>query len=90
MTEEEKLGVNKFHVDENFSHIEINKEACPEDIMTLVRACPAGLYKYNDGTLTHDCAGCFECGVCRILSAGKVVSRWEFPKGGKGIEYRFG
>ncbi len=90
MTVEEKLGVDKFHVDEHYPHIEVNKNARPEDIMVLVRACPAGLYKYTDGILTFDHAGCFECGTCRILSFGVVVSKWTFPKGGMGIEYRFG
>ena len=90
ITIEEKLGVDKFHVDEEYAHIEVNKEAKPADIMTLVRACPAGLYKYADGVLTFDYAGCFECGTCRILSLGKVVEKWTFPNGGQGIEYRYG
>ena len=88
-TVEEKLGINKFHVDEHYAHIEVDKNALAEDIMVLVRACPAGLYKYTD-VLTFDYAGCFECGTCRVLSAGKVVSKWSFPKGGMGIEYRYG
>ncbi|MDR1922463.1 MAG: 4Fe-4S dicluster domain-containing protein [Candidatus Adiutrix sp.] len=87
---EEKLGVDKFHVDESYPHIEVDKAADPADIMTLVRACPAGLYKYSEGALTFDYAGCFECGTCRVLSKGKVVSKWSFPKGTFGVEYRFG
>jgi ferredoxin like protein len=90
MTIEEKLAINKFHVDEHYAHIEVNKDAAAEDILTLTRACPAGLYKYADGVLSFDYAGCFECGTCRILSLGKVVSKWAYPKGSQGIEYRFG
>jgi len=87
---EEKLGVDKYHVDEEYAHIEVNKDAKAEDIMALVKACPAGLYKYADKTLSFDYAGCFECGTCRILSYGKVISKWTFPKGSFGIEYRYG
>lgn len=90
MNIEEKLGVDKFHVDEEYQHIEVNKDADVKDIMVLVRACPAGLYKYEDGNLTFDYAGCFECGTCRILSLGKVVTKWTYPNGTMGIEYRFG
>lgn len=87
---EEKLGIDKFHVDESNAHIEVNPQASVDDIMVLVRACPAGLYKYEDGTLKFDSAGCFECGTCRILSEGKVVRKWTFPYGTFGIEYRYG
>jgi ferredoxin like protein len=87
---EEKLGADKFHVDESYAHIEVNKEARAEDIMVLVRACPAGLYKYENGVLNFDYAGCFECGTCRILGLDKVVTKWTFPAGSMGIEYRYG
>ncbi|MGL4668729.1 MAG: ferredoxin family protein [Saezia sp.] len=90
MSVEEKLGVDKFHVDENTPHIEVNATASAEEIMILVKACPAGLYKYEEGVLTFDYAGCFECGTCRILSEGKVVKKWTFPQGAFGIEYRYG
>jgi ferredoxin-like protein FixX len=66
-----------------------NKDASPEDIMVLVRACTAGLYKYDDGVLSFNYADCFECGTCRVLSYGKVISKWTFPNGLFGIEYRF-
>ena len=90
ITVEEKLGVNKFHVDEEYAHIEVDKQAKASEIMVLVRACPAGLYKYEDGVLNFDYAGCFECGTCRILGLGNVVEKWTFPQGSMGIEYRYG
>ncbi|WP_432748275.1 ferredoxin family protein [Pectinatus frisingensis] len=92
MSIEEKLGVDKYLVDENNAHIEIdNTHSDIQEKMKLVNACPAGLYKLSDdGTLSFDYAGCLECGTCRILSMGKVVSKWEFPLGTMGIEYRLG
>lgn len=92
MTIEEKLGVNKYLVDESNAHIVIdNAYPDKQEKMKLVNACPAGLYKLNnDGTLSFDYAGCLECGTCRILCLGTVVSKWEFPEGTMGVEYRLG
>ncbi|MDD9150083.1 ferredoxin family protein [Sporolactobacillus sp. CQH2019] len=92
MTVEEKLGTNKYFVDEHHPHIEIDS-SYPDrkEKMKLVNACPAGLYKLNeDGTLSFDYAGCLECGTCRILCLGTVVKKWEYPEGTKGVEFRYG
>lgn len=92
MTLDEKLAVNKFFIDEGNAHIEIDS-AYPDarEIQKLINACPAGLYRLNeDGTLFFDCAGCLECGTCRILCADTVIKKWEFPAGAMGVEYRCG
>ena len=89
---EEKLSVNKFFVDEENAHIEIDP-AYPDikEKMKLVNACPAGLYKLNDDeTLSFDYAGCLECGTCSILCLGTVVKKWEYPEDTKGVEFRYG
>lgn len=89
---EEKLGVNKFFVDEENAHIEIDA-AYPDlkEKMKLVNACPAGLYKLNENeTLSFDYAGCLECGTCRILCLGTVIKKWEYPEGTMGVEFRHG
>lgn len=92
MKVEEKLAVNKFFVDEEHAHIEINKDySDKQDILKLVKACPAGLYKLDqNSTLTFDYAGCLECGTCRVLSKGRVVTKWDYPESGFGIEFRLG
>ena len=89
---EEKLGVNKFFVDEENAHIEIDA-AYPDlkEKMKLVNACPAGLYKLNENeTLSFDYAGCLECGTCRILCLGTVIKKWDYPEGTMGVEFRVG
>lgn len=89
---EEKLAVNKFFVDEENAHIEIDL-AYPNlnEKMKLVNACPAGLYKLNDDeTLSFDYAGCLECGTCRILCLGTIIKKWEYPEDTKGVEFRCG
>ena len=92
MNIEEKLGVDKFYVDETFSHITLNREYTGlKEKKLLVKACPAGLYKLNeDQSLSFDYAGCLECGTCRVLGLGTVIKEWNHPSGGCGIEFRLG
>lgn len=89
---EEKLGVNKYYVDEGRPHIEIDASH-PDMAMKfkLVRCCPAGLYTLNeDGSLDFDYAGCLECGTCRLIGGERIVHKWVYPRNTKGIEFRQG
>ncbi|WP_373822016.1 ferredoxin family protein [Veillonella sp.] len=89
---EEKLGVNKYYVDEAVAHIEIN-ENCGDltEKMKLVNACPASCYTLReDQTLAFDYAGCLECGTCRILCGNTIVKKWTYPADTKGVEFRKG
>lgn len=91
-TTDELLGLNKFNVDEDNAHIELDREKCIicEDKPCLV-VCPAKLYKLDDdGQLQFDYVGCLECGTCRIICAGKGMKKWEYPGSTFGISYRFG
>lgn len=91
MTVEEKLAVDKFHVDEEFAHIEVDDAADPAVIRRLVQLCPAGLYVLDEqGNLTFDYAGCLECGTCLVAGKGTVVTSWNYPRGGMGVEFRLG
>lgn len=86
-----KLGVNKYHVDEENAHIELVENFSPAELHKLAMACPAGLYKVQeDGTVQFDYAGCLECGTCRILCGSTIIKKWEFPRGTMGVEYRNG
>ena len=49
MTIEDKLGKNKFVVDNNYRHIEINKDCTDEELKRrVVMACPAKLYRIEE------------------------------------------
>lgn len=88
---DEKLGVNKYEVDEGNPHIVLAEQAEDTDFDKLVLACPAGLYKRDeDGSRKFDYAGCLECGTCRLLCEGTAISSWDYPLGTMGVEYRFG
>ncbi|MFX3617477.1 MAG: ferredoxin family protein [Sporolactobacillus sp.] len=89
---EQKLGKDKFNVDESNPHIILKSDHIDkEEIQKLVNACPAGLYSLNDdGSVRFDYAGCLECGTCRILCGNTVLDKWEFPEGTFGVEFRYG
>lgn len=92
MSVEEKLAVDKFHIDEGNPHIVVKKDAADMEVVkTLIKACPAGLYALNnDGSIRFDFAGCLECGTCRVLGLKTVLTSWNYPQGTCGIEYRYG
>lgn len=89
---EELLGLDKFAVDEGNPHIVLNQKlcnGCKEKPCLLI--CPAGLYTQKEtGEIAFDYAGCLECGTCRILCADQGIEKWEYPRGGRGIAFRYG
>lgn len=88
---DDKLGWDNFHTDESNAHIEIDPDYKDEaEIRKVVLACPAGLYKYENGEVTFSYEGCLECGTCRVVSGGKVVKKWNHPVGDMGITYMQG
>lgn len=88
---DDKLGFVRFNTDEHNPHIEVNADhPIEKDIQKLVMACPAGLYRYENGKVVFSHEGCLECGTCRVLSGGRVVRRWNHPEGGMGVEFRQG
>ncbi len=88
---DEKLAVDKFFVDEGNAHIIVKKIPALQLFALLERACPAGLYKRDEkGNIQFDCAGCLECGTCRVIAGDAVLEKWEYPQGAMGIEYRMG
>ncbi len=92
MSVEDKLGKTKFVVDESHSHIVVDKEYLDrEEVQRLVNVCPAGLYKLDEqGNLQFSYLGCLECGTCRALSLGKVITDWNYPNDGYGVSFRLG
>lgn len=86
------LSLNKFNVDEDESHIILNKEickACREKPCLFV--CPAVLYKLEkSGEISFDYAGCLECGTCRVVCPNKGIVKWGYPRGTFGVNFRYG
>jgi ferredoxin like protein len=91
MSISEKLGVNKYELDEGHPHIVVNNEICQKvcgDKMCLF-VCPAKVYSEQNGVIVADWAGCLECGACKAACPNKAL-QWEYPRGGFGVIYRYG
>jgi len=92
MSIDDKLGVNRFHADDNYAHILLNEDCTDRAAMErVVMACPAQLYHLEEnGKLRFNYEGCLECGTCRVAVGKTVLKQWNHPMGGMGIEFRFG
>lgn len=89
MTVSEKLNANKFVVYEDESHIKVDKKYADKDeVDRVVRICPAALYVEDENGTRFDYLGCLECGTCKVLSEGKVVTDWNYPVGSFGVSFR--
>jgi ferredoxin-like protein FixX len=87
---DEKLGIDKFNVDEENAHIVLVDNPSDAEFDKLILCCPAGLYKRDaDGAKHFDYAGCLECGTCRVLCGRTIIAKWEYPQPEMGVEYRY-
>ncbi|UCN15102.1 4Fe-4S dicluster domain-containing protein [Cellulomonas iranensis] len=87
-----RLARNRFLLDEEESHIEIDQEVCRSTGTgkRLVAVCPAGVYtEREDGTIDAEYAACLECGTCLAVAAPGAL-RWHYPRGGFGVAFREG
>lgn len=92
MGDAELLSKNKFNVDEEIAHIEIDKSICANCTeKPCLYVCPAVLYKLDEnGDISFDYAGCLECGTCRVMCKNKGIVKWDYPRATLGITYRHG
>jgi len=78
----------------NHLHIEIvDAEVCQLKckLKPCTFCCPASCYtKEGDGQVTLITDGCLECGTCRVICSELGNVRWEYPRGGYGIQFKFG
>ncbi len=89
---DEKIGSVKFYVDEAFSHLKIKDEkscfACREK--PCLNFCPANVYRLGEGErILIVYQACLECGSCRVGCPFKNIL-WDYPRGGFGVNYKFG
>jgi ferredoxin like protein len=91
LSPEELLGINKFAVDEKEPHIVLDKAICTKCIeKPCLIVCPAVLYTLKDGEINFDCAGCLECGTCRVVCKNEGITKWTYPRGTFGVVFRCG
>ena len=85
-----KLGLDVFKVDKE-RHISVNQEICKDCLERwCLYVCPAKVYSLNEqGEIELDLDGCLECGTCSIACVRNAVD-WSYPRGGFGVQFRFG
>ena len=91
MNIEAKLGLNVFKIDDQ-THIFIDHEVCRSKcrLRPCLFICPANLYTLDvKNEIQVDFEGCLECGTCLIACQEDALA-WLYPRGGRGIQYRFG
>lgn len=89
---DEKISSVKFFVDEEYPHLRIKDEKvclkCNEK--PCLNFCPAGVYRLTEeGSILISYQACLECGSCRIGCPFENII-WSYPRGGFGVNYKFG
>lgn len=88
---EDKLYLIGYNINEEESHLGVSDpEECKKCLgRPCTYICPVGVYSYDDeeGRLSINYDACVECGTCRIVCS---YITWKYPKGGFGVQYKFG
>ena len=93
LTLDARLGLDKYEIDEEQSHIQVDQERCksctPRPCLTV---CPACVYQWVDDHVAVRYENCLECGTCQIAcdNDGNKGITWQNPQGGFGILFRYG
>jgi ferredoxin like protein len=85
----ERLNTLQYTVDDT-AHIAVDGEKCSDcGTHPCLNFCPARCFTPNaKGGIDYYYVGCVECGTCLILCKQDAIV-WNYPRGGKGISYRF-
>jgi ferredoxin like protein len=87
----EKLTINLIREDTE-SHITIDQDKCKKcEARPCLFICPAKLYEKSEdtGEIKAEHAGCLECGTC-MITCPEAALTWTYPRGGFGVQYRYG
>lgn len=90
MTIEERLGLDKYELDEE-THIVVDQAVCGVcKTKYCLTVCPAKVYVQEDGDerIVVNHAGCLECGTC-IAACIPGGLTWSMPAGGMGVIFRY-
>ena len=89
---EDKLGLLVFNPDDQ-PFITVKTEICRMcEKKPCLYVCPSKVYKMEADELIYNTDGCLELGMCTIVCdrIGKGAISWDYPRGGKGVVFRFG
>ena len=91
MSIDEKLFTVK-SVPDKVSHLKPEAGLCCIcDSKACTYVCPANVYEWDEEQqkLIVNFENCLECGACRIACERQSL-KWEYPKGTKGVKFKFG
>jgi ferredoxin like protein len=89
MTIEDKLSSTRFSLDRQ-PHIKVETQRCQDcDTKPCLYVCPVQNYSLIEAQIVFSWQACVECGACRIVCAYGAID-WNYPRGGFGLQLRFG
>ena len=86
------LALDRFEPDEE-PFITVDTQVCRTcETKPCLYVCPSQVYRLDKGELVYNTEGCIELGASRIVCdhIGRGAIRWNYPRGGYGVEFRFG
>ena len=93
MSLDARLGLDKYEIDNEQSHIAVAHERCVAcELRPCLTVCPAGVYNWVNDQVKAAYENCLECGTCQIAcdEGGEGGITWQNPAGGFGILFRYG
>lgn len=89
---DDRVALDKFEFDEE-PFIVVDTQICRTcDTKPCLYVCPSRVYRLEKGDLVYNTEGCIELGACTVVCKhiGKNAIRWSYPRGERGVEFRFG
>lgn len=92
LTVAERLSLDHFEFDEE-PFIKVDTRLCKDcKDKPCLWVCPAKVYRLEGDELVYDYEDCIELGACAIVcrEIGNGAIKWSYPRGGYGVEFKFG
>jgi ferredoxin like protein len=86
----EKLSLDTYKLGKE-SHLIVDQEKCKKcNNKCCLWICPANVYTLAESGDIHVAfEDCLECGTCLIACDNEAI-KWSYPKGGTGVQFKFG
>jgi ferredoxin like protein len=92
LSTDDRLALVKFERDEE-PFIVVETDTCQKcALKPCLYVCPAQVYRWENNQLVYNIEGCIELGACGIVchKLGSGAIRWNYPRGGFGVEFAHG
>ena len=89
---DDKVGLDSFEFDEE-PFIVVDTQICRRCVeKPCLYVCPSKVYRWEDGQLAYNIEGCIELGACKVVChrIGEGAIRWNYPRGSKGVHFKYG